>query len=264
MVVHNSHYVARHLTTPWEFGQRKLWVYEFERDHFSTVSSKRLLTSEAPWDDAIEHYLDRYLESPLSRFLARFHKTRDSNDIKQDELRALKLAIVLQVPRTANDTVDLGELAEKGEDYLNGLTAALDHRLLFVHIPLRQESLCFPEHGLIMVPLHGSPPAMGIALHPSYLTVAVPRPAEPFLKQIDWYMKSDVDVFGALSVGLDQCRRVIIPGYAFGQHDEPSMRAMLKLCRFRGKHLVQVMLDANAEDFGAAFPGLPIVRSGSA
>jgi hypothetical protein len=38
----------------------------------------------------------------------------------------MKLAALLQVPRTANDTEDLASLVTKGEEYLNALTATLD------------------------------------------------------------------------------------------------------------------------------------------
>jgi hypothetical protein len=30
----NSHYIARHLTKPWEFGERQLWYYDFDTDCF--------------------------------------------------------------------------------------------------------------------------------------------------------------------------------------------------------------------------------------
>jgi hypothetical protein len=68
MTTQNSHYVARHMTKPWEFGQRKLWVSDFQEDSFDVVSSKKLLTTETPWDDSVEHFLNRYLESLFRAF----------------------------------------------------------------------------------------------------------------------------------------------------------------------------------------------------
>jgi len=256
----NSHYVARHLTTPWEFGQRKLWVYDFQDDKFSIVSSKRLLTTEEPWDQKIEDFLSKYLESPLSSFLARFNKNRDDSNISQNELRAIKLAIMLQVPRSSNDTDDLSLLVERGEAYLDEFVAGLDHVFTFVHVPLRTESLCFPEHGLIMVPLVGAAPALAVALHPSYLTVAIPNPAEKFLPQIETYHQGTVDTFSVLSVGLDACRRVVLPGSAQGLNDEQTMRAQLKLNRTSCKRLTQMMLDETTALLGTALPPPPMLR----
>lgn len=241
--VNNSHYVARHLTRPWEFGQRMLWVYDFQDDKFSVVSSKTLLTTDEPWDDEIEDFLGKYLESPLSNFLARFNKTRDDSDVSQNELRAIKLALLVQVPRSDNDTVSLSDLVQRGEAGLNEFVAAQDYVYTFVHVPLRQESLCFPEHGMIMVPLVGAAPAMALAFHPSYLTVAVPNPAAKFLPQIENYHQGKHDTFSILSVGVDACRRVVIPGSARGVNDEQSMRAQLKLNRVSCRTLTQMMMD---------------------
>lgn len=231
-----------------------LWVYDFQEDRFSTVSSKSLLTTETPWHEGIEGFLNKYLETPLSGFLTRFNKTRDGSDINQEELRALKLAVVLQVPRSSKDAVELGELVDKGEPHLNDLTMALDEVYSFVHVPLRQECLCFPDHGIITVPFLGASPGLGIALHPSYLVVAVPNPPEKFIGQIERYRESKLNVFSYLSVGLDTCVRVVIPASARGKNDEDTIRAGLSLARESGKNLVQTMLAENRALLGTALP----------
>jgi len=58
MATQNSHFIARHLTKPWEFtrgrAERQLWSYDFDRDTFEVSSSKNLFTLESPFADEIE------------------------------------------------------------------------------------------------------------------------------------------------------------------------------------------------------------------
>ena len=161
--VDNSHFIAKHLTRPWEFtdakgNARQLWYFDFDRDCFDVEAAKKLYTTEEPWTLEVEQFLNRYLEDPLSKFLKRFRQDRRAEPVER-ELRAMKATLLLQVERTQNP---IHEVAAKGEEYLNNLVMAADLVFDFVHIALPQKQLVFPEHGFFLIPAVGAQPLMAI------------------------------------------------------------------------------------------------------
>jgi hypothetical protein len=48
-MVKNSHYVARHLTKPWEVGERKLRHFDVAADRLALTSSRNLFTVGDPY-----------------------------------------------------------------------------------------------------------------------------------------------------------------------------------------------------------------------
>lgn len=253
----NSHYIARHLTRAWEFdhpkkGRRHLWCYDFDRDAFDVVSSKHLYTTDAPWSDSVEAFLNRYVETPLAAFLKRYGESRREAEPSQIELRALKLAVLLQVERSGFNG-DLQKTAQKDELALNTLVTAVDDFYRFVHVPLRKERLFFPETGVIMFPLVASHPAIALPLHPSYLSVMVPIPVDRFLLQIE-SLREDEDNFTALSAGFDSSRRVVIPGSLWGKHAEAELKGAICEARGRAGLLMKAGLSANKKLFGETMP----------
>ena len=65
----NSHFVSRFLTKPWEFGQRRLWYYDFDRQDIFHCSSKRLFARRGSSSPEMERRLNELVESPLSGFI---------------------------------------------------------------------------------------------------------------------------------------------------------------------------------------------------
>jgi len=171
-VTKNSHYIARHLTKPWEFkhgtDERQLWFYDFDDDAFDVDSSRNLNLTDEPWPERVEHFLRDYLETPLAAFLARFRETRRTT-FKKGELRAMKLAVLLQGERTFGDLAELEMLVERGWPYLNRLVAGADQTWDFCTIPLRAQRLFFPETGIIMGPACWRETCYGHAVRPSAL-----------------------------------------------------------------------------------------------
>jgi hypothetical protein len=251
----NSHYIARHLTRPWEFthpkkGPRHLWYYDFDNDAFGVESSRNLYTVEAPWSDEVEGFLNRYLETPLSRFLHRFNLDRRAQ-ATQEELRAMKLSVMLQVERTGVQG-DIEKTARQGELYINTLVSAADEIYRFVHIPLRQERLFFPSTGIIMLPLVGPMP-IAVPLHPSYLTALVPVPHDPLVGQIK-RLRENEDAFTALSAGLEPNRRVVIPGSLWGRESERTLRPAIRQARGICKRVSKAVLGINSKLLGTPTP----------
>lgn len=238
--VNNSHYVARHLTTPWEFGQRKLWVYDFELDRFTEQSSKSLLTLQTPWDDEIERFLNRFLESPLSSFLKKFNPETKREDIPDAALRALKLAVLLQRHRSADNADFLKKLVDGGEQLLDTLMIGAEEAYTFMHIPVRKSFFCFPAEGLVVVPFLEGRPGVGVPFHPSHMTVAVPNPSARFVNQLKKYQESQ-HVIAYLAVGT-RSRRVIVPGTVRGNGEE-KVRAWLKHARKRAGEITRQLVE---------------------
>lgn len=231
----NSHYVARHLTKPWEFGQRKFWVYDFVDDAFSIESSRSFLTTKMPWGDDIEKFLNRYLETPLADFLNnRFNAETRPGEIRPATLRAIKLAVLLQRHRSSDNTSLLAELVKGGETELDVLMVGAEEAYTFVHVPMKKSCICFPEDGFVVIPFLQGRPGLGMPLHPSHMTVAVPNPAERFINQLNKYQQAG-ETIAHLSVGTS-CRRLIVPGSARG-NDESKLRGWLKQARVRAQYI---------------------------
>ncbi len=251
----NSHYIARHLTRPWEFSERgrdrHLWYFDFDADSFGSMSSRSLHTTTAPWSQALELFLNKHLESPLSNFLSRFNADR-TTEPSEIELRAMKLSVLLQAKRSKGTAEELVGL---GERYLDELLVAADHVNEFVRVPLRAERLFFPDHGVIIIPLAAASPAVAVALHPSYLVAAVPRPAGLFLRQID-ALRQDEENITSLSGGFEKCRRLVIPGSSRGRNSEAAMRSYILGHRRRAVLIARVFAEQNTAAFGSAFPGV--------
>ncbi len=230
----NSHYIARHLTKPWEVSvpgsPRALWYYDFEKDRFGTLTSEKMFTRKAPFSQDVEDLLNRYLEAPLSNFLARFSATRDAEP-SQKELRAMKLSVILQGARSVGAEADLHETLGCGEEHVDRIVSEVDRDYFeFVHFPLRAERLFLPDAGLVALPLRRSPPALALPLHPSFMVVAVPHACPGGTRQLESLL-DDEDKVTALSAGLDVVRRLAIPGSAHRTTDESTMRSAIQ--RFR-------------------------------
>lgn len=251
--VDNSHYIAKHLTRPWEFtddkgNARQLWFFDFDRDRFDVEAARTLYTRDEPWALTVEQFLNRHLEDPLAKFLNRFRRDR-SAEPKELELRAMKATLMLQVERTQNT---IHEVVEKGEQYLNDLVMAADVVFDFVHVPLKQKRLMFPESGFFVIPMLGCGPLLAMPFDSSYFMVAVPKPSRRFIKTIV-DLRETPDTLSGLSMGFDKCRRVVVPGNMRGS-DERAMAHMLKWCREAGKLWAQATMRANIQAWGVPFP----------
>lgn len=255
-VTQNSHYIARHLTRPWEFehpkyGRRQLWYYDCGRGQFGVESSRRLYTATTPWSREIEAFLNKYLETPLARFLNRFQISRREARPEEYELRAMKLALLLQLERSGVQG-DLVETAKSTELELNALVSAADEVYAFVHIPLRAERLFFPAVGVVLLPLVGIAPAPALPLNPSYLIAALPRPVGNMLKQLE-LLRADEDNLTALSAGF-RCRRIVLPGSLWGRHSDEQLARAIREAKTIARRLMASALERNREIFGTAFP----------
>lgn len=254
--VDNSHYIAKHLTKPWEYtdakgNERQLWYYDFDRDCFETRSARNLYTTEEPWAAEVETFLNRYLETPLSAYLTRFLADRTAEP-NEKQLRAMKATLLLQIERTQNT---IHEVVQKGEEHLNNLVMASDVLYDYVGFPLKQNRLMFSEHGFFMIPMLGSHPLLAIPLAPSYFCVACPKGTDRFIKTVA-DLRELPDILSGLSMGFDRARRVVVPGYLMTSDpaEQAKLAGALKRLRDEGKYWAKRTIDVNVANYGEPFP----------
>jgi len=138
------------------------------------------------------------------------------------------------------------------------LVVVADTVFEFLSLPLRAERLFFPDTGLVIVPTVGATGGIAIPVHPSGLFVAVPR---GLARQVGDLRANAEDNLTALSVGLEPCRRVVIPGSLWGRETESKLRAAIHEARQIGTELCRAVLEANRAIFGDSMPGWIIPRN---
>jgi hypothetical protein len=205
--VDNSHFIAKGLTRPWEFthpkrGARQLSYFDFDRDCFAVTAAKDLYTTEIPWPRAVEDFLNKLIEDPLPKFLARFRKDGNAQPTEK-QLFAMKAALFLQVDRTGGT---IHETVAKGGDWVRGLIQATDVLYDFVHVPMPRRQLCFPEHGFFLIPMIGIRPIMAMPLDPSFFVMAVPKPSSDHIARV-LHLRDMGDLISGMTIGLDVSAR---------------------------------------------------------
>lgn len=77
----NCHFVSRFLTTPWEYGQRHLWYYDFASDEVRSSSSRSLFAVGGANTSEVEARLNQVIETPISMGVARLVNSNDSSGL---------------------------------------------------------------------------------------------------------------------------------------------------------------------------------------
>jgi hypothetical protein len=65
----NSHVIIRRVTKAWEFKDRRLRYYDFEKDEFDFDSSRFLLTADTSYGVEVEKLLNLHIETHLASYL---------------------------------------------------------------------------------------------------------------------------------------------------------------------------------------------------
>lgn len=182
----NCHFVSRFLTTPWEFGQRRLHFYDVKTGRFGEKSSRYLFSRRGSNSGNIERRLDQLIETPLSNAIKDWGSTTQDRVIPIDDwpvFRALALVFMFQVPRVAQKISVARELAamcswpdSKVDQYAWGMNQLYT---VGTFRPPATFPLFYPSKGYFLVPLLGDPPlhcgAMAIPLTERLGIVSVPK-----------------------------------------------------------------------------------------
>lgn len=152
----NCHFVSRFATRPWEFEQRSLWYFDFERDRVLRASSETLFSKSGENAREVEARLNTLIETPLSQEVARWRNGRAAADLPWPLFRAIALLLLLQPARSATENdraLQIEDVVMKPESELNQLAYAAEQRYQMGRISVRQDAaLLYPERGWFWMP----------------------------------------------------------------------------------------------------------------
>jgi hypothetical protein len=159
-----SHEVTRRLTKPWEFGDRLLFYFDFEKNDFGEESSRTLLTAAESYGFDVERLLNEKIENPLANYLDGLANVGLVTDIQWRQERAVLLSLVLQSARVVAARGDTGALDQlrsivsQDDVQLDAMAGLIrrDWRTIGVRLGAQTGELCFPSVGLAALPLVGT------------------------------------------------------------------------------------------------------------
>ncbi|MBI4391420.1 MAG: hypothetical protein HY575_05995 [candidate division NC10 bacterium] len=156
----NCHFVSRFLTKPWEFGQRQLWYYDFDRRKIEKQSSRTLFAKVGRNTAEIEKLLNELIETPISNAIRTLVPSGAIDNVEISEwrlFRALNLLLLLQCSRASekeSHRSKLGQALSWDETTLDQLVRACGQTHIIVG--LRGHSgapFCYPSHGFFAIPV---------------------------------------------------------------------------------------------------------------
>jgi len=156
----NCHFVSRFLTRPWEFGNRQLWYYDFDRRQIGKKPSRTLFAQVGRNTAEIEKRLNEFIETPISHAITTLVPSGDIDNVEIRDwrlFRALNLLLLLQWSRASEKESHrsmLGQTLSWDEATLDQLVLARQqtHMLLGLR-GHRQAPLCYPSHGFFGIPV---------------------------------------------------------------------------------------------------------------
>lgn len=147
------------MTTPWEFGGRQLWYYDFDRKKIQKQSSRTLFARAGQNTHEIEKNLNQLIESPISKARLTLSQGTTDNVIEIHEwqiIRALYLLLLFQCGRASENESHRSRVKEAlswGEEKLDQLVLACQQKELVIGFPGHPSAPFFyPSHGFFPIP----------------------------------------------------------------------------------------------------------------
>lgn len=234
----DSHFVARCFTKPWEFADRRLWVYDFEIDRIEKRSSRSLFAEEHAFPQHVETFLRDYIETPISQAREKFSSDLNVKIESWKLYRALYLQFATQPARYIQARVErahesLETISTWDEVRVDQLVRLLEHQHQIIRMTIdTRDILHVPETGFFSVPL----PVSGQG---DKWEIGYAFPFDPRLMFVMCSRQVNIEAtrtisFGKFSLGLnDQVRQVVIsPGLKELNTDEVIS---VELKRLRGE-----------------------------
>lgn len=224
----NDHYVTESLTKLWRLDNDPyLWYFDFTDREVHRDPSSTLFAKEGLNPPEVEAALNKYIETPLTNFRAKFLR---SNSLKPSTIsyymvrdwrvfRALVLFPLVQANRIMHlrepQAGHLEDFFAAGEHGLDQVVQKVREGYRSVVLGLSEEAwLFYPEIGFFQFSVSLSPASqrgpfgMGVAvpLTPWLALALIPKDAD--LVRVE----KSKDLLRSWSVGLnDQCRRIVFP-----------------------------------------------------
>lgn len=238
MATENNHFISRFLTKPWEFSERRLRYFEFDSGKFDWDSSDNVFAKEKIYSQKIEDFLNKYVETPFSKFRNSIVGNPDNSIIRQyNVLRAIYLMHSLQALRvSAISSLEarsyLETLAEKDEPWINGLVEAMRPKSQIMVInPLPREFLCVPDIGFFCMWLKDKACVTGhsigwfIPMHPQFaLGILSDTVDQDYLA----FLRKQPGLISAASTSFSpEVKRLVLPEDVYQHYDKIDLAQRL-------------------------------------
>jgi hypothetical protein len=223
--VANDHYIPQFLTRPWEFGERRLRVFDFCTRSFEDATARRLFAKRDLNSPTLEKWFNERIETPAGAFAERL-RSGDLPDLSQDwtTRRALALLILLNSQRIKEARIPDRD-PEPLESFLTWPEAKLDQfaeailgsfKLCLVTVP---RELFFTEFGVFGYPMPEEPVlALPLGLGHALLAYDGPLSADQLLRAVD---RHTLAAF-SLGVGKEVHRVILSPGWREASIRDPE------------------------------------------
>lgn len=246
----NSHFVSRFLTKRWEFGQRRLWYYDFDRKWIAHESSEKLFARRRGSSRQMEQRLNGLVETPLSKAINSL--TGDSrlgkNEV-QDWLvvRALCVIFLLQAIRPSDQEphrLELEKILRADDKTIDQLAATFYNTYAMVQLQAHPHApLFYPSNGVFIVPVDVQRPSLhfilAIPLTPRDLVVSIPRDID-IPHALETLTAGKGGYLTNTSVGT-AARRVVIHPDIVENYDQTEMAAAIEQNRARNSDNLHCM-----------------------
>lgn len=248
----NCHFVSRFLTTPWEYGQRRLSYFDFDEGRVCSQSSKTLFALRDANTPKVEASLNRLIETPVSQAMAKLTDMQtESEELLEWTLsRALSLLLMLQPTRSTKDGKQRERLEEtvmRSDAELDRIAAEAQACYQLGRITVRNDvPLLYPAAGFFAVVAKGKNGeyAAGIAIPVAsrHVFVAVRRLLDWDTATTQWAANGAAPVANA-SVGTSN--RVVIPQSAIDALQPEQIAARMHRLRSETRQLLDLAQEFN-------------------
>lgn len=239
-----NHIVSRFFTKPWENEQRYLYFYDFTEGErgIQRKSSASLFAKEGILEPSIEIKFRDLIETPLGSYiteLRRGHRPSLENNLKA--VRAIHLIFLAQTARVSEaadrEGKSLTSLLQMEEGMLHALlTMSMDDSRITIAPVEKGKVLYYPQNGIFSFPVRdkGCPTqwtyglGIPVTFHHAMLLVSK-SVVDESLKEVP---------IAELSIGPDNCSRVVIPALIAEKGDRNYAIETMKIHRSLGQQII--------------------------
>jgi hypothetical protein len=233
----NDHFIPQFLTSPWEYRDRKLRIFDFVTRDFSDVPAKRLFARIGINSPRLETWFNQVIETPVARFANTLRQGQPLEAPKDWPVtRGLALLLFLSTARIA-EALGAAEPVPSSLEELSKDERFVDHaahsflqrfKLACVHVSGAAQ-MFFTEAVRFAYPVPESPvAAIPLGLNHAVLAYDGPLNVEQMLENVNLAVLSNF----SMGVGLNVHRIILPPGWRDSSISDPD-RARLGLLEVR-------------------------------
>jgi hypothetical protein len=224
----NDHFIPQFLTSPWEYRDRKLRVFDFVTRDFSDVPAKRLFARIGINSPRLETWFNQTIETPVARFANALRQGQPLEAPKDwSVVRGLALLFFFLSTARITEAVGTAEAAPTSLEELSKDETFVDHA---AHYFLQRFKLAcvrmsgasqmfFTEAVRFAYPMPESPvAAIPLGLNHAVLAYDGPLTVEKLLENVNLPVLSNF----SMGVGLNVHRIILPPGWRESSISDPD------------------------------------------